>query len=163
MGLTIEVERGSPKSGQNPASRICFETAEAKRAWRFFRMLPPAPGALRLFFGSSRQVANLPHPSIVPAIVDPPTTAANRFFERRSSRTIRTSGSPNTPRTVAFARKPTNEYPSDRRRCRFAERAISQHGKIEPASKPRKSLSTSLSAAMIPQNHPLDSLKTQPI
>jgi hypothetical protein len=38
--------------------------------------------------------------------------------------------------------------------------AISQHAKIEPASKPRKSLSTAISAAMIPQNHPLDSLKT---
>src|SRR5258708_7298518 len=101
-----------------------------------------------------------PHPPIVPAVVDPPTTAANRFFERRSSRTIRTSGSPNTPRTIAFARKHANEYPSDRRRRRFADWAISQHAKIEPASKPGKSLSTSISAAMIPQNHPLDSLKT---
>src|SRR5258708_15682 len=108
----------------------------------------------------ARQVANLPHPPIVPAVVDPPTTAANRFFERRSSRTIRTSGSPNTPRTLAFARKHANEYPSDRRRRRFADWAISQHAKIEPASKPGKSLSTSISAAMIPQNHPLDSLKT---
>src|SRR5258707_5217570 len=108
----------------------------------------------------ARQVANLPHPPIVPAVVDPPTTAANRFFERRSSRTIRTSGSPNTPTTLAIARKHANEYPSDRRRRRFADWAISQHAKIEPASKPGKSLSTSISAAMIPQNHPLDSLKT---
>src|SRR5450631_3205507 len=99
----------------------------------------------------ARQVANLPHPPVVPAVPDPLTTAANRFFERRSSRTIRTSGSPNTPRTVTFARKPANEYPSDRRRCRFPDLAISQHAKIEPASKPRKSLSTSISAAMIPQ------------
>src|SRR6266849_2815351 len=59
------------------------------------------------------------------------------------------------------ARKPANEYPSDRRRRCFADLAISQHAKIEPASNPRKSLSTSISAAMIPQNHPLDSLKTQ--
>jgi hypothetical protein len=44
------------------------------------------------------------------------STAANRFFERRSSRTTRTCGSPNTPRTLAAARKPANEYPSDRRR-----------------------------------------------
>jgi hypothetical protein len=80
----------------------------------------------------ARQVANLPHPPVVPTVVAPPATAANRFFERRSSRTIRTSGSPNTPRTVAFARKPPNEYPSDRRRCRFPDLAISQHAKIEP-------------------------------
>jgi phosphoglycolate phosphatase-like HAD superfamily hydrolase len=38
--------------------------------------------------------------------------------------------------------------------------AIAQHAKIQPAQKPRKSLSTAISAAMIPQNHPLDSLKT---
>src|SRR6202035_4462331 len=86
----------------------------------------------------ARQVANLSHPPVVPAVPDPPATATNRFFERRSSRTIRTSGSPNTPRTVAFARKPANEYPSDRRRGRFPDLAISQHAKIEPPSKPRK-------------------------
>src|ERR1700676_3464205 len=108
----------------------------------------------------ARQVANLSNPPVVPPLPDPPATAANRFFERRSRRTIRTSGSPNTPRTVAFARKPANEYPSDKRRCRFPDSAISQHAKIEPVSKPRKPLSTSISAAMIPQNHPLDSLKT---
>src|ERR1700676_2937870 len=108
----------------------------------------------------ARKVANLPHPPVVPTAADPPATAANRFFERRSRRTIRTPGSPNTPRTVSFARKPANEYPSDRRRCRFPDSAISQHAKIEPASKPRKSPSTGLIAAMIPQNHPLDSLKT---
>jgi hypothetical protein len=39
--------------------------------------------------------------------------------------------------------------------------AISQHAKIKPPSKLRKSLSTSISAAMIPQNRPLDSLKTR--
>src|SRR5216684_3166688 len=108
----------------------------------------------------ARQVANLPHPPVVPAVADPPAPAANRFFERRLSRKIRTSGSPNTPRRGSFARKPANEYPSDRRRCRFPDSTISQHVKIEPASKPRKSLSTSISAAMIPQNRPLDSLKT---
>ena len=86
----------------------------------------------------ARQVANLSHPPIVPAVPGPPATAANRFFERRSRRTIRTSGSPNTPRTVSLARKPANEYPSDRRRCRFPDSAISQHAKIEPASEPRK-------------------------
>src|SRR6266700_3798353 len=108
----------------------------------------------------ARQVANLPHPPVVPTVLDLLATAANRFFERRSRRNIRTSGSPNTPRRVSFARKPSNEYPSDRRRCRFPDSAISQHVKNQPASNPKKPLSTSIPAAMIPQNHPLDSLKT---
>jgi hypothetical protein len=42
-GLTIEVERGAPKYGQNPASRICFETAEAKRVQRFIKPVPGEP------------------------------------------------------------------------------------------------------------------------
>src|SRR6195256_2054582 len=62
----------------------------------------------------ARQIANLPHPPVVPAAPDLLATAANRFFERRSRRNIRTSGSPNTPRRVSFARKPSNEYPSNR-------------------------------------------------
>src|SRR5262249_20926279 len=70
--------------------------------------------------------------------LDPSATAANRFFERRSRRTIRTCGSPNTPRTVALARKPANEYPSDRRRCRFPDSAIAQRAKIERPSKLKK-------------------------
>ena len=72
----------------------------------------------------TRQVANLPQASVVPALLRQPTAPANRFFERRSRRTITTSGAPNTPRTAACARKPANEYPSDRRRSRFDESAI---------------------------------------
>jgi hypothetical protein len=86
----------------------------------------------------TRQVANLPHPTVVPARLDPSATIANRFFERRSRRTIRTSGSPNTPRTVALARKPANEYPSGSRRCRFLDSAIPQRAKIEHPSKLEK-------------------------
>jgi hypothetical protein len=56
-GLTIEVERGAPKSGQNPASRICFEAAEAKRVWRFFQNLQPVSG------GQSSQKAVMLGPS----------------------------------------------------------------------------------------------------
>src|SRR5262249_39086596 len=51
---------------------------------------------------------------------------------------IRTFGSPNTPRTVALARKSANEYPSDRRRCRFLDSAIAQRAKIERTSKLKK-------------------------
>jgi hypothetical protein len=76
----------------------------------------PKPGA--------RQIANPAHPKVVPALPDLLATAANRFFERRSRRNIRTFGSPNTPRRASFARKPSNEYPSDRRRCRFPDSTI---------------------------------------
>jgi hypothetical protein len=56
------------------------------------------------------QVTNLSLPPVVPARLAPPTAAANRFFERRSSLKIRRSGLPNTPRTIARARKPASEY-----------------------------------------------------
>src|SRR5208337_4143029 len=45
---------------------------------------------------------------------------------------------PNTPRTLAAARKPANEYPSDRRRCRFFDLGIPQHAKIERTSNLKK-------------------------
>ena len=100
------------------------------------------PAALRVPEQSeilrARQVANLPHPPVVPPRLDPSATIANRFFERRSRRTIRAFGSPNTPRTVALARKPANEYPSDRRRCRFPDSAIAQRAEIERTSKLKK-------------------------
>ena len=88
----------------------------------------------------TRQVADMPQPSIVPPLLNPSATAANRFFERRSSRTTRTCGSPNTPRTLAAARKPANEYPSDSRRRRFFDLAIPQHAKIERISNRKKAL-----------------------
>jgi hypothetical protein len=52
------------------------------------------------------------------------TTSANRFFERRFSVTMRTFGSPNTPRTIGSARNPSNEYVSQIRRARFDVFAI---------------------------------------
>src|SRR5215470_10748682 len=88
----------------------------------------------------TRQVANMPQTSVVPPLLNPSATAANRFFERRSSRTTRTCGSPNTPRTLAAARKPANEYPSDSRRRRFFDWAIPQHAKIERTSNLKKAL-----------------------
>ena len=71
----------------------------------------------------------------VPPDLDPSATIANRFFERRSRRTIRALGSPNTPRAVALARKPANENPSDRRRCRCPDSTMAQGAKIERTSK----------------------------
>src|SRR5271170_5909321 len=43
----------------------------------------------------TRQVANPPHPPVVPARLHLTADVADGFFERRSSLTIRTSGSPN--------------------------------------------------------------------
>src|SRR6202051_258378 len=87
-------------------------TMAARDAPHFEFQKNPKPGA--------RQIANPAHPPVVPAVPALLATATNRFFERRSRRNIRTSGSPNTPRRGSFAPKPANEYPSDRRRCRFA-------------------------------------------
>ena len=82
----------------------------------------------------------MPQPSVVPPLLNSSATAANRFFERRSSRTTRTCGSPNTPRTLAAARKPGSEYPSDRRRRRCFDLAILQHAKIERIPNLKKAL-----------------------
>ena len=84
----------------------------------------------------ARQIANPPPPTIEPARLDATAATANRFFERRSSVTIRTSGSPKTPLTVSSARKPANEYPSDSRRCRFPDFAIPHDAEFQRQSKP---------------------------
>jgi hypothetical protein len=112
----------------------------------------PKPGA--------RQIANPAHSPVVPARLDPSATTANRFFERRSRRTIRTSGSPNTPRTVALARKPANEYPSGSRRCRVPDSAIPQRAKIERPTKLKKAPIHKHFRRYDPSKSPLDSLKT---
>jgi hypothetical protein len=52
--------------------------------------------------------------------------------------TIRTSGSPNTPRTVSRARKPENEYPSDSRRRPLPDFAIPHDAKFPRRSKSPK-------------------------
>jgi hypothetical protein len=102
----------------------------------------------------------MPHTAVVPARLNPPAAPAGRFFERRTRLTIRTSGSLKTPRTVCFARKPANEYPSDRRRRRFADSAIPHLAEF--ANRPTRSKANihRPSAAMSPLNHPLDFRKT---
>ena len=55
------------------------------------------------------KIANSAHPLVVPARLLLPAEVADRFFERRASVTIRTSRSPNTPWTVARARKPLQQ------------------------------------------------------
>ena len=108
----------------------------------------------------ARQVANSTYPPIVPALLDPSATPADRFFERRSRLTIRTAGSPKTPRTACFVRKPANQYPSDRRRRRLAVLVIPHHAKFQHRSKPIKANIRRLFRRFDPKNRPLDSLKT---
>jgi hypothetical protein len=73
---------------------------------------------------AARQIANLPYTPVVPTRMNSPAAPANRFFVRRASVMMRAFGSPKTPRTVGWGRKPGNMYVSHRRRCRFDELAI---------------------------------------
>ena len=73
---------------------------------------------------ATRQIANAPRASVVPARVRSTAAAAERFFERRTRVMTRAFGSPNTPRTVGCGRNPGKAYASHSRRCRFAELAI---------------------------------------
>jgi hypothetical protein len=66
--------------------------------------------------GSAGQIPYLPTASVIEAAMGRPAGAAARLFARRDSSTIRTSGSPKRPRTVALARKPGKQYPSTSRR-----------------------------------------------
>jgi hypothetical protein len=43
VGFTVQVERGAPKSGQNPTSRICLSKADANLTIRMARNLPGIP------------------------------------------------------------------------------------------------------------------------
>jgi hypothetical protein len=73
---------------------------------------------------AARQIANSPYPPVVPPRMNRSATSANRFFARRVSVTMRAFGSPNTPRTSRFGRKPGNANASNRRRGRFARLAM---------------------------------------
>src|SRR5215813_13474223 len=70
------------------------------------------------------QVTHLPDFAVVPPHLDTATASTRCFFERRFKVTIRTFGSPKTPRTTGSARKPSNEYVSQSRRRRFDVLAI---------------------------------------
>src|SRR6476660_8850542 len=70
------------------------------------------------------QVTHLPDFAVVPPDLDAATASTRRFFDRRFKVTMRTFGSPKTPRTTGSARKPSNEYVSQSRRSRFDILAI---------------------------------------
>jgi hypothetical protein len=67
-----------------------------------------------------RKVSSPAKLAIVPPGMFSSARPAGRFFERRTSVTMRACGSPNTPRTSSMARKPGNRYASSKRR-RFVE------------------------------------------
>src|SRR6516225_8979251 len=70
------------------------------------------------------QVTHLPDLAVVPPHLDAATASTRCFFDRRFKVTMRTFGSPKTPRTVGSARNPSNEYVSQSRRRRFDSLAI---------------------------------------
>src|ERR1700758_2840153 len=70
------------------------------------------------------QVTHLPDLAVVPPHLDAATASTRCFFDRRFKVTMRTFGSPKTPRTTGSARNPSNEYVSQSRRRRFDSLAI---------------------------------------
>src|SRR5713101_8067367 len=73
---------------------------------------------------ATRQIANVPPTSVIPARLNTAAAAAGRFFERRLRVMMRTFGSPNTPRTADCGQKPGNAYASHKCRRRFADLTI---------------------------------------
>ena len=86
----------------------------------------------------ARHVANLPYP----CRTNPSGPVRNNrkpFFLSADQGARSAHSDPNTPRIVARARNPANEYPSDSRRRRLRDLAIPQHVKIRQSSKLKKS------------------------
>ena len=86
---------------------------------------------------SAREVANPVHPAIVEAAVNAAAHATGRFFERRTSVTMRTPGSPKMPTTVGRGRKPGKRYESERRRRGLGDR-IPQSCHVPASAQPRR-------------------------
>jgi len=84
---------------------------------------------------ATRQIANDPRTSVVPALLRSTTATAERFFERRTRMMTRAFGSPNTPRTVLCGRNPGKAYASHSRRRRFAELAIRKSSQFRATEK----------------------------
>src|SRR6266571_589041 len=69
---------------------------------------------------AGREIASAAKLAIIPPGMLLSAGPARRFFERRTSVTMRACGSPNTPRTSSTGRNPGNRYASSNRR-RFVE------------------------------------------
>ena len=110
---------------------------------------------------SAREVANSVHPAIVDAAVTTAAHSAGHFFERRTSETMRTPGSPKTPTTVCRGRKPGKRYESERRRRARGDRIL-QSCHVSASPQPRRGpLPERGFARSAPLLYPLKPPKTQ--
>jgi hypothetical protein len=82
---------------------------------------------------TTREFANVPRVSAVPARLESTTAPKNVFFERRTGVMTRAFESPKTPRSVGCGRKAGNAYASHSRRCLFAELATQTRCPIQAA------------------------------
>src|SRR6201987_2961064 len=99
------------------------------------------------------QVTHLPDFAVVPPHLDAATASTRCFFDRRFKVTMRTFGSPKTPRTTGSARNPSNEYVSQSRRRRFDSLAIHKWCQILNPAKMQN-------IPEIPRSVPLQPLKS---
>src|SRR5262249_8265971 len=102
---------------------------------------------------SAGQVTHLPDLAVVPPHLDAATASTRCFFDRRFKVTMRTFGSPKTPRTTGSARNPSNEYVSQSRRRRFDSLAIHKWCQILNPAKMQN-------IPEIPRSVPLQPLKS---
>ncbi len=86
-------------------------------------------------YTSAGKVADPAHRAIVDAPVNPAAHSTGRFFERRTSLTMRRWGSPKTPTIVCRGRKPGNRYESERRRRGLGNR-IPQSCQVSASAQP---------------------------
>src|SRR5215470_18963086 len=112
--------------------------------------VPPAQANAHLPTG---QVTHLPDLAVVPPHLDAATASTRCFFDRRFKVTMRTFGSPKTPRTTGSARHPSNEYVSQSRRRRFDGLAIHKWCQILNPAKMQN-------IPEIPRSVPLQPLKS---
>jgi hypothetical protein len=119
------LDRGHPAAAAHPereALRIERIVGQPAQAFLLHRATPAAlhPPHCQLQVNpriATRQIAHPAGPLIVKRPMSFPADAARRFFRRRTSGTMRTCGSPNTPRMVANGWKPGKRYVSCNRRC----------------------------------------------
>jgi hypothetical protein len=110
---------------------------------------------------TAREIANPAHRSIVHAAVTTAAHATGRFFERRTSVTMRTPGSPKIPTTVCRGRKPGKRYESERRRRGLGNRITRSCHVSAWVQSDWKPLPERVFARSVQLFYPLKSPKTQ--
>lgn len=93
--------------------------------------------------------------------MNPAAHSTGRFFDRRTSLTMRRWGSPKTPTIVCRGRKPGNRYESERRRKGLEEDRIPQSCQVSASAQPRSNpLPERVPAPPTHLFHPHESPKT---